>query len=172
MLCTVGQRVRPQGESGSRRLRTHPAQGLHHCRRLRRDGRRRRGAASRADLAASTPSRSRRVPSRREIQAGDRRSKNLAHAPCLSTAANRAWSMTSASRRTPDLRGMGTTIVAACVRHERACPRSLHVGDSRAYLAGPAPDAAADDGSLARAGAGRERSGAAGAGHTVTRGGT
>ena len=34
----------------------------------------------------------------------------------------------------PDLRGMGTTIVAACVRHGRLTV--LHVGDSRAYLAG------------------------------------
>ena len=32
----------------------------------------------------------------------------------------------------PELRGMGTTIVAACVRHGRLTV--LHVGDSRAYL--------------------------------------
>ena len=34
----------------------------------------------------------------------------------------------------PELRGMGTTIVAACVRHGRLTV--LHVGDSRAYLVG------------------------------------
>ena len=34
----------------------------------------------------------------------------------------------------PDLRGMGTTIVAACVRRGRLTV--LHVGDSRAYLVG------------------------------------
>ena len=45
LLCTVGQGDRPQGESGSRRLRAHPAQGLHRRRRLRRDGRRCRGEA-------------------------------------------------------------------------------------------------------------------------------
>lgn len=36
--------------------------------------------------------------------------------------------------RSPDLRGMGTTIVAACVRRGRLTV--LHVGDSRAYLVG------------------------------------
>lgn len=35
----------------------------------------------------------------------------------------------------PELHGMGTTIVAACVRHGRLTV--LHVGDSRAYLVGP-----------------------------------
>ena len=34
-----------------------------------------------------------------------------------------------------ELHGMGTTIVAACVRHGRLTV--LHVGDSRAYLVGP-----------------------------------
>ena len=34
----------------------------------------------------------------------------------------------------PELHGMGTTIVAACVRHGRLTV--LHVGDSRAYLVG------------------------------------
>ncbi|MFR0795532.1 MAG: protein phosphatase 2C domain-containing protein [Oscillospiraceae bacterium] len=124
MLCTVGQRVRPQGESGSRRLRAHPAQGLHRRRRLRRDGRRCRGKLA-SDLAVSTFL----ADFRREMMAGSAVEPAMRHA-C--DAANRAVYDRACAE--PDLRGMGTTIVAACVRRGRLTV--LHVGDSRAYLVG------------------------------------
>ncbi len=66
---------------------------------------------------------------RREMQAGIAVEPAMRHA-C--DAANRA--VYDRACADPDLHGMGTTIVAACVRHGRLTV--LHVGDSRAYLAG------------------------------------
>ena len=65
---------------------------------------------------------------RREMQAGIAVEPAMRHA-C--NAANRA--VYDRACADPDLHGMGTTIVAACVRHGRLTV--LHVGDSRAYLA-------------------------------------
>ena len=65
---------------------------------------------------------------RREMQAGIAVEPAMRHA-C--DAANRA--VYDRACADPDLHGMGTTIVAACVRHGRLTV--LHVGDSRAYLA-------------------------------------
>ncbi len=67
---------------------------------------------------------------RREMQAGIAVEPAMRHA-C--DAANRA--VYDRACADPDLHGMGTTIVAACVRHGRLTV--LHVGDSRAYLVGP-----------------------------------
>ena len=66
---------------------------------------------------------------RREMMAGRAVEPALRHA-CA--AANRAVYDRACAE--PDLRGMGTTLVAACVRRGRLTV--LHVGDSRAYLVG------------------------------------
>ena len=66
---------------------------------------------------------------RREMMAGSAVEPAMRHA-C--DAANRAVYDRACAE--PDLRGMGTTIVAACVRRGRLTV--LHVGDSRAYLVG------------------------------------
>ena len=78
-----------------------------------------------SDLAASTFL----ADFRREMQSGSAVEPAMRHA-C--DAANSAVYDRACAE--PDLRGMGTTIVAACVRHGRLTV--LHVGDSRAYLAG------------------------------------
>ena len=78
-----------------------------------------------SDLAASTFL----ADFRREMQSGSAVEPAMRHA-C--DAANSAVYERACAE--PDLRGMGTTIVAACVRHGRLTV--LHVGDSRAYLAG------------------------------------
>ena len=78
-----------------------------------------------SDLAASTFL----ADFRREMMAGSAVEPAMRHA-C--DAANRAIYDRACTQ--PDLHGMGTTIVAACVRHGRLTV--LHVGDSRAYLAG------------------------------------
>ena len=78
-----------------------------------------------SDLAASTFL----ADFRREMMVGSAVEPAMRHA-C--DAANRAIYDRACTQ--PDLRGMGTTIVAACVRHGRLTV--LHVGDSRAYLAG------------------------------------
>ena len=78
-----------------------------------------------SDLAASTFL----ADFRREMMAGSAVEPAMRHA-C--DAANRAVYDRACAE--PDLRGMGTTIVAACVRRGRLTV--LHVGDSRAYLVG------------------------------------
>lgn len=54
--------------------------------------------------------------------------------PCATPATRPTARSMTVRARSPDLRGMGTTIVAACVRRGRLTV--LHVGDSRAYLVG------------------------------------
>ena len=64
---------------------------------------------------------------RREMMAGS------AVEPAMRTACDAAnQAVYGRACADPELRGMGTTIVAACVRHGRLTV--LHVGDSRAYL--------------------------------------
>ena len=78
-----------------------------------------------SDLAASTFL----ADFRREMQSG------IAVEPAMRHACDAANSAVyERACEEPKLRGMGTTIVAACVRHGRLTV--LHVGDSRAYLAG------------------------------------
>lgn len=123
-LCKVGQGCCPQGESGPCCRCCAPAQGRVVgvvC-----DG---MGGAAGGKLASELAASTFLAQFRREMMAGSAVEPAM-RAAC--DAANQA--VYGRACADPELRGMGTTIVAACVRHGRLTV--LHVGDSRAYLVG------------------------------------
>ena len=152
MLCKVGQRCCPQGESGPCCRCTHPAQGLRCRRRLRRHGRRRRREtcerACRVDLSGAVSpgddgGQRGRTCNARSLRRGQ--SGGLWPCLCRSRTARHGYD----DRR---------RLCAARTAHGAARRRQPRVSGWTA------PYAADHDGSLARAGTDCERAGAAGAG--------